>query len=146
MKIKASSSAKQTHKDKTFFHHHHTLQIPLCTSQHRWVPHWCLFHLSKFWLISQLHYTCAYLRSSTQHSSLCVNGLSASLRLRVQLRGESLICHLTVLFLSCCVIIPEADGQVKNAIYLKEATMNSSEKERYFFCGRLTYNIIRIVF
>lgn len=38
------------------------------------------------------------------HSSLCVNGLSASLRLRVQLRGESLLRHLTVLFLSCCVI------------------------------------------
>lgn len=88
---------------------------------HRWVPHWCFFHFSKFWLISQMHYAHACLRSSTQHSSLCANGLSASLRLRVQLRGESLICHLTVLFLSCCVIIPEANGQVKNTIYLKDA-------------------------
>lgn len=97
------------------------------------MPVWCFFHLSNFWLISQLHYVYACFRSSTQHSSLCANRLSASLRLRVQLRGDSLISHLAVLFLSCRVIMPEVDGQVRNGLYLKEK-MNSSEITDYFCC------------
>lgn len=58
-------------------------------------------------------------RSSTQHSSLCANGLSASLRLGVQLRGDSLISHLAVLFLSCRVIMPEVDVWVRNGPLFK---------------------------
>lgn len=107
--------------------------ISLHEFQHRWMPRWCFFHLSNFWLISQLHYADACFRSSTQHPSLCANGLSASLRLRVQLRGDSLISHLTVLFLSCRVIIPEVDGQVRNGLYLKEATDELVWKNRLHF-------------
>lgn len=92
---------------------HLSVGISLYESQHRWMPVWCFFHLSNFWLISQLHYADACFRSSTQHSSLCANGLSASLRLGVQLRGDSLISHLAVLFLSCRVIMPAVDGRVR---------------------------------
>lgn len=59
---------------------------------------------------------------SKHHTSLCANRLSASLRLRVQLRGDSLISHLAVLFLSCCVIMLEVDGLVRSGLYLKEDT------------------------
>lgn len=94
------------------------------------MPVWCFFHLSNFWLISQLHYVDACFRSGTQHSSLCANGLSASLRLRVQLRGDSLISHLAVLFLNCRVIMPEVDGRVRNGLYLKEDTSELFWKSR----------------
>lgn len=99
-------------------------------SQHRWIPVWCFFHLSNFWLISQLHYANACFRSCTQHTSLCANGLSASLRLGVQLRGDSLISHLAVLFPSCRVIMPEVDVRVRNGLYLKEDTHEFLWKNR----------------
>lgn len=101
---------------------HLAVCISLRESQHRWMSVWCFFHLSNFWLISQLHYADACFRSSTQHSSLCANGLSASLRLGVQLRGDSLISHLAVLFLSCRVIMPEVDWWVRSGLYLEENT------------------------
>lgn len=47
----------------------------------------------------------------------CANGLSASLRLSAQLRGDSLISHLILLFLGCRVIMREDDGQVRNRLY-----------------------------
>lgn len=112
---------------------HLAICIFFCESQHRWMPLWWFFHLSNFWLISQLHYTDACLRSSTQHTSLCANGLSASLRLRLQLRGDSLISHLAVLFLSCRVIMPEVDGWVRIGLYLKE---NAPE---HFWTSRLLW-------
>lgn len=112
---------------ENFLSHHHP------KSQHRWMPWWCIFHLSNFWLISQPLYADACFRSSTQHPSLCANGLLASLRLRVQLRGDSLISHLTVLFLSSSVIIPEVDGQVRNGLYLKEPTDELIWKKGVYF-------------
>lgn len=112
---------------ENFRSHHHP------KSQHRWMPWWCIFHLSNFWLISQPLYADACFRSSTQHPSLCANGLLASLRLRVQLRGDSLISHLTVLFLSGSVIIPEVDGQVRNGLYLKEPTDELIWKNGVYF-------------
>lgn len=109
---------------------HLAVWISVRESQHRWMPVWCFFHLSNFWLISQLHYANACFRSGTQHTSLCANGLSASLRLRVQLRGDSLISHLAVLFLSCRVILPEVDVLVRNGLYLKEDTHELFWKNR----------------
>lgn len=46
------------------------------------------------------------------------NGVSASSRLGAQLRGDSLISHLRLLFLGCRVIMREDDGQVRNRLYL----------------------------
>lgn len=71
--------------------------------------------------------------SAVVHSTLffwCANGLSASLRLRAQLRGDSLISHLIVLFLGCCVIMPEVEGQVRSRLYLYGPAGEANWKNR----------------
>lgn len=66
--------------------------------------------------ILQMHVS-AEVRGAPSPFFWCANGLSASLRLGAQLRGDSLISHLILLFLRCHMIMREDDGQVRNRLY-----------------------------
>ena len=103
------TSLSEASREKTFspHHHHHTLESlyvnPSTGGCQCGASSTCLTSDSSPSCIMWMH----VLVSDTRHTSLCANGLSASLRLRVQLRGDSLISHLAVLFLSRRVIMPE---------------------------------------